>query len=39
MKRGSITPALLIITGAFLVVIYGLLLVLTLQFDYSNRQS
>jgi hypothetical protein len=38
MKRGSITPALLIITGAFLVVIYGLLLVLTLQFDYSNRQ-
>ena len=37
-ERGFITPALLIITGAFLVVIYGLLLVLTLQFDYSNRQ-
>jgi hypothetical protein len=37
-KRGSITPALLIITGAFLVVIYGLLSVLALQFDFSNRQ-
>lgn len=37
-QRGTITPALLIITGAFLVVIYGLLLVLTLQFDFSNRQ-
>lgn len=38
MNKGTITPALLVITGAFLVVIYGLLLVLTLQFDYSNRQ-
>lgn len=36
--RGSITPALLIITGAFLVVIYGILSVLALQFDFSNRQ-
>jgi hypothetical protein len=38
MNKGSITPALLIITGAFIVVIYGLLFVLTLQFEYSNRQ-
>jgi hypothetical protein len=37
--RGSITPALLIITGAFLVVIYGLLFILTLQFNYSHRQT
>ncbi len=42
MKRfsltGTITPALLIITGALLVVLYGILFVLTLQFNYSNRQ-
>lgn len=38
LKKGTITPALLVITGAFLVVIYGVLFVLALQFDYSNRQ-
>lgn len=37
-EKGSITPALLIITGAFVIVIYGLLFVLSLQVDYSNRQ-
>lgn len=37
-QRGSILPALLIISGAFIVVIYGLLFVLTLQFDFSQRQ-
>ncbi len=37
-QKGSITPALLIITGAFLTVIYGLLILLALQVDYSNRQ-
>ncbi|KKR30637.1 MAG: hypothetical protein UT61_C0004G0064 [Candidatus Woesebacteria bacterium GW2011_GWA1_39_8] len=36
--KGTITPALLVITGAFLVVLYGILFVLSLQFDYSNRQ-
>jgi len=37
-KKGSITPALLIITGAFLVVIYGLLMLLSMQLDYSHRR-
>ncbi len=37
-KRGSITPALMIIVGAFSIVIYGLLFVLTSQLDFSNRQ-
>lgn len=36
--QGSIAPALIIIFGVFLTVIYGLLLVLTLQLDYSHRQ-
>jgi hypothetical protein len=36
--RGTITPALLIITSAFMVVIYGLILVLTTQLDFSHRQ-
>lgn len=35
---GSITPALLVLTGAFVVVIYGLLLLLATQLDFSNRQ-
>jgi hypothetical protein len=37
-SKGTITPALLVITGAFLVVLYGLLFILSLQLDYSNRQ-
>lgn len=37
-RKGSITPAILIITGAFLIVLYGILFVLTQQFNYSNRQ-
>lgn len=37
-SKGSITPAILVITGSFLVVIYGLLLLLTQQMIYSNRQ-
>ncbi len=37
-QKGSITPALLIITGTFLVVIYGLLMLLSLQLDYSHRR-
>lgn len=36
--RGSVTPALLVITGTFVVVIYGLLLVLSTQLDFSHRQ-
>lgn len=36
--KGTITPAILIITTAFLIVIYGLVLVISLLFDYSNRQ-
>jgi hypothetical protein len=35
---GTITPALLVITGASLTVLYGILFVLAMQFDYSNRQ-
>ncbi len=38
LKVGSITPAILVITGAFLVVIYGLLMLLTQQMIFSNRQ-
>ena len=37
-NRGTITPALLVITGSFLIVIYGLLYLLSLQLNYSNRQ-
>lgn len=36
--KGTITPALLVIVAAFLTVIYSILFVLSLQFDYSNRQ-
>lgn len=38
MQKGTITPALLVITGAFMSVIYGLLILLSLQVDYSQRQ-
>lgn len=37
-KEGSLTPALLVITGAFMVVIYGLLALLSLQVNFSHRQ-
>lgn len=37
-NQGTITPALLVITGAFLTVIYGLLALLSLQVDYAQRQ-
>jgi hypothetical protein len=37
-QQGSITPALLMITSAFVIVIYGLLFLLSLQFDFSHRQ-
>jgi hypothetical protein len=37
-KEGTIVPALLVISGAFLTVIYGLLILLSLQFDFSQRQ-
>ena len=36
--KGTIIPALLIISSAFIIAIYGLLFVLSLQFDYSQRQ-
>ncbi len=35
---GTATPAIIVITGAFLVVVYGLLFVLGNQLEYSNRQ-
>jgi hypothetical protein len=38
LQKGTITPALLAISGAFMVVIYALLFILSIQFDYSNRQ-
>jgi hypothetical protein len=38
-NRGSITPALLIITTASIIVIYGLLFVLTMQLEFSHRQT
>lgn len=36
--RGSATPALIIIAGAFIIAIYALLFVLTSQFEFANRQ-
>ena len=38
INKGSITPALLVIVTAFILVIYGLLFVLSTQFEFSNRQ-
>lgn len=35
--KGSITPAVLTITTAFLIVVYGLLGLLVMQVDFSNR--
>jgi len=37
-QKGSITPPLLIITASFIVIIYALLFMLSLQLDYSQRQ-
>lgn len=37
-QKGSITPSLLIVTGAFIFVIFALLLTLSLQLDFSHRQ-
>ncbi|QQS38919.1 hypothetical protein IPM62_06090 [Candidatus Woesebacteria bacterium] len=37
--QGSITPAILVIATSFLVVMYGILFILTLQFDFSRRQT
>jgi len=36
--RGSITPAILVMASSFLIVAYGLLALLALQIDSSNRQ-
>lgn len=36
--KGTITPAILIITSSFIIVIYGLLFLLSIQLDYSHRQ-
>ena len=36
-KLGSITPALLILVGSFIVVVYAILLLLAMQLDFSNR--
>ncbi len=38
-QSGAITPAVLIIIGAFVVIIYGLLMVLALQLNFSHRQT
>jgi hypothetical protein len=38
LKTGTAVPALLIIAASFAIAVYGILFVLTLQFDYANRQ-
>jgi len=38
LEKGTVTPALLIIASAFIIAVYGLLFILTLQFDYAQRQ-
>jgi len=37
-QEGTITPALLIIASSFIIVIYALVFILALQFDFSRRQ-
>jgi hypothetical protein len=37
-RRGSATPAILVITTSFIIVIYGLLFILGLELDFGNRQ-
>ncbi len=36
--QGMVTPLILIISTVFIIVIYAILFVLAMQFDYSNRQ-
>lgn len=38
LNQGSITPSLLIVTAVFVVVIYGLLLLVSQQLNFSHRQ-
>lgn len=38
-QRGSATPAILVISASFIIVIYGLLFVLGVQMDTANRQA
>lgn len=38
-ENGSVTPALLIITSTFVIIIYAMLFMLTLQLDFSNRST
>jgi hypothetical protein len=38
-NRGSATPAILVITTSFIIIIYGLLFLLGLQMDAANRQT
>lgn len=38
-SSGSITPSLLIIIASFVIIIYGLLLLVSLQLDFSHRQT
>lgn len=37
-ERGTITPALLIVASSFIIVIYAMVFILALQFDFSQRQ-
>ena len=36
---GAMIPAILVMTGAFLIVVYGLIFLLSLQLDFSNRRT
>ena len=38
LNKGSITPALLVIVAAFIITIFGVLMAVSLQLDYSHRQ-
>jgi len=38
-KRGSSTPLILLIATSFIIVIYGLLMILGFQMDSANRQT
>lgn len=36
-KKGNVTPAILIISASFIIVIYAVLILLATQLDFSNR--
>ena len=38
IEKGTVTPVLLIVASSFIIVIYALVFILAMQFDFSHRQ-